>query len=282
MSTEFEIFFSGLDPAYAEHAAQSVFQEISRIESLFNRFDDSSEVSLINRLQPGETLMVGAEVFECLSLAAQIYEDTGGAFDISASTLLKYDSGSRKNFLSRRGPGLRFPVELYSSGKGFRISLAEGFAEAGIDLGGIGKGYALDSVRGLLEDWDAKNVLIHGGTSTALGLGAPDEHSQGWPVGAGGPDAPRKIRLKNQALSGSGTEVKGGHIVDPETGRTAKGHRAVWVKHWSAAAADALSTAFMVMTTPEVEQYCRTHAGAESLAVSQEGNTREFDWEESS
>ncbi|MFW6137390.1 MAG: FAD:protein FMN transferase [Candidatus Aminicenantaceae bacterium] len=280
MSTEFEIFFSGLDVSYAEHTAQAAFGEINRIEALFSRFDHASEVSLINRLQPGRTMMVGAEVFECLSLAAQIQRETGGAFDISAPALLKYDSASRKAAYPDQDHGLRFPLVLDSSGKGFRVSLAEGFQEAGIDLGGIGKGYALDSLRTLLDDWDARNVLVQGGTSTALALGAAGEKLPGWPVGVGGkwksPSTPRRIRLRNQALSGSGTGIKGGHIIDPETGRPAEGHLAVWTVHHSAAAADALSTAFMVMSTREVRDYCRIHPEVWALAVSKQSRPEVF------
>jgi thiamine biosynthesis lipoprotein len=271
MSTEFEIFFSGLDPDYTGFAAQEAFREIDRIESLFSRFDESSEISLINRLQPGETMLVGAEMFECLSLAAQIQQETGGAFDIRAETLLKYPQHRQKN---------RFPLILDSSGQGFRVTLAEDMPEAGIDLGGIGKGYALDSVHNLLEDWDAQNILIQSGTSTALAAGSADEKHPGWPVGVGGTwsraNTPRRLRLKNQALSGSGTEVKGAHIIDPETAQSAGGHLAAWAVHLSAAAADALSTAFMVMNTREVEQYCRTHAGVWALVVSKNGSSRVF------
>jgi FAD:protein FMN transferase len=265
MSTEFEIFFSGLEPEYAGFAAQEAFREISRIESLFNRFDDSSEISLINRLQPGQTMMIGAEVFECLSLAAQLQQETGGAFDIQAATLLKY---------KKRGLEIRFPLTLDSSGQGFRVSLADTVTEAGIDLGGIGKGYALDSARRLLKDWDAENILIQSGTSTALAAGSADDTHPGWPVGVAGPwkrpDIPHRIHLRDQALSGSGTEVKGTHIIDPETGQPASGHLAAWAVHLSAAAADALSTAFMIMSTRDVEHYCRNHIGIWALVVSKE------------
>ena len=78
---------------------------------------------------------------------------------------------------------------------------------------------------------------------------------------------PKKFFLKDRALSGSGTEVKGTHIFNPRTGKPAEGHLAAWVSHPSAAVADALSTAFMVMNTEEVRTYCRGHPDVWALVV---------------
>jgi len=73
--------------------------------------------------------------------------------------------------------------------------------------------------------------------------------------------------LRDQAVSGSGTEVKGGHVLDPRTGKPARGHPAAWVIAPSAAVADALSTAFMVMSTGEVEDFCARHPEISALLV---------------
>lgn len=121
--------------------------------------------------------------------------------------------------------------------------------------------------------------MIHGGTSTALALGTPPgrEH-RGWPVGIGGlwEGTPKTFHLQNAALSGSGTEVKGDHIYDPRTGGTASGHMASWVTHHSAAVADALSTAFMVMSEEEVTGYCAQNPDVWALVVTGENKFRIF------
>ena len=75
-----------------------------------------------------------------------------------------------------------------------------------------------------------------------------------------GPEAARRaVSLDNAALSTSGTSVQGFHIIDPRSGRPATHRTRCWAKAPTAAEADALSTAFMVMADAEVAAYCRTH-----------------------
>ena len=135
----------------------------------------------------------------------------------------------------------------------------------------------------MLADWSVDNFLIDAGTSTVLAAGAAAPGSAGdpgWTVGVGGawvlPGLDKRVRLSGRALSGSGTEVKGGHIRAPGTGVPAAGHRAAWASHPRAAIADALSTAFTVMETDEVERYCREHADVWALVITPDGRGRVF------
>ena len=288
MGSFFEVTIAGDEGSYAGQAAQAAFNEIDRLERLFSRFDPTSEISRIGRLRPGESLLIGVETFECLSVAERVRAETNGAFDINVRSAMKY-GGSELNSQTHTEfqEEIRYvsanSFELATTGQGFEVRLGERaggpWRPMDLDLGAIGKGYALDKALAVLADWSIVNALIHGGTSTAVAVGnAPEK--QGWPVGVGGgwpcQEAPREILLTGRALSGSGTEVKGQHIVDPRTGTPARGHAAAWALHPAAASADALSTAFMVMDTAEVEDYCRRHSDVWALVVKDYGDCRVF------
>jgi len=261
MGTTFEAMIAGCDLNYASQAAQAFFAEVDRLESLLSRFNASSEISQINRLQPGNSMRIGIETYECLTIADEVRRETAGAFDINFRALQKSTGESIK-----KGIGI-----ILSSSGGFSLAIEPGETRRGktcldLDLGGIGKGYTLDRAAHVFLDWDIDRSLLHSGTSTALARGdAPglDPGEKGWPVGAGtvsGLARPQsRLFLKDRALSGSGTEVKGQHIIDPRTGCPADRHLAAWVSHPRAAVADALSTAFMAMTLEEIERYCDLH-----------------------
>ncbi len=279
MGTTFEIMIDGKDEIYGRQVSQAIFSEIDRIESLFSRFNSCSEIGQINHLKPGQSLKVGVETFECLKAASQIHSQTHGAFDVNIGSLVKshQDAGGHTK---KQNPGqIQLRSNSSKSNGGFIVQIQKEQSEqtsAGVDLdlGAIGKGYALDKTVDILSDWSINPALIHGGTSTALAVGIPpNDHpnKEGWPVGIAGdwnfPHAPKEYLLMDRALSGSGTEVKGEHIFDPRTGLPAKGHKAAWVSHPSAAVADALSTAFMVMETEEVKKYCDSHPEVWALII---------------
>jgi thiamine biosynthesis lipoprotein len=271
MGTTFEVIVAGSDEKYAGQVSQAVFQEIDRLEMLFSRFNTCSEIGQINRLKPGAAMSIGLETYECLKTASLIREETGGAFDVNFRCPRKEESF--EVFRAARGFGVKVRKSLLSS------------EEHGVDLdlGGIGKGYALDKAQDILRDWGVERALLHGGTSTALAIGsAPGLSSgeRGWPVGVGGiwalADVPKRLLLQERALSGSGTEVKGRHIQDPRTDRPAATALGAWVSHPRAAVADALSTAFMVMKPQDVRGYCEAHVQVWALLILDRGVYQTF------
>ena len=265
MGTIFEVLIAGQEAAYAVQVSQAVFREIDRLESLFSRFNATSEIGQINRLRAHEPLRISLDSFDCLRIAERIQRETAGAFDV--------------NFRSAGGSSERPEFELTAADSGFQVGLRQDFlgrsaAGLDLDLGAIGKGYALDRAASILADWSVERYLIHGGTSTALAAGNAaglNQGENGWPIGVGGtwelPDVPKRVLLYGRALSGSGTEVKGRHIRDPRTGRPAEGHLAAWVSHPSAAVSDALSTAFMAMSSKEARRYCEQHTDIWALLI---------------
>ncbi|MHC4157672.1 MAG: FAD:protein FMN transferase [Planctomycetota bacterium] len=274
MATTFEIFIVHSDSRYAAQAAWAAFDELDRLETELNRFIENSDISRINNLTANQPLRIGLPAFECLQLSSRIYDETEGAFDITIGSLLecwlgKGDKAGRcpsKEQLNvvRQHTGLHL-IELDEAQHTVNLRTSP----VQIDLGGIGKGYAIDQMARLLRDWSIEVALIHSGCSSVLALGAP-QGTKGWPLTLSNPCGHKQIlayvNLRNRALSGSGLQ-KGRHIIDPRTARPVEGKLAAWACAHTAAMADALSTAFMVMSPDQVKQYCLQHSDTLAMVL---------------
>lgn len=270
MATEFELTIAGdeeVDERYAASAARAVFEEIDRLENELSRFLPISDVARLQQLRAGERAPVGLAALDCLALAEMVRVETAGAFDISVGPLMGI-------FRNQDGT-VRTPQEgeleearKRIGGDVYRIE-EDGFVRVLVDrplldLGAVGKGYALDQAAALLQEWQVMRVLLNAGDSTVLAM-QPPLGEEGWAVQAGNVEK-RRLLLCEGAVSGSGFQVKGAHIMNPRTLRplAVKGER-VWALAPTAALSDALSTAFAVMEREEVEGFCRRMAGVEAI-----------------
>jgi thiamine biosynthesis lipoprotein len=259
MATLFEIRCVHADPGYASQAAQAAFQLVDRLEQEQSRFVPNSDVSRINALSAGQATRVSPSTMDCLEIARRMYDLTSGAFDISVGSGLE---------------GLDFVPEE------FTVVARRGGVR--LDLGGIGKGYAVDRVAELLEEWEIPRALIHGGWSSVRALEPPSD-GEGWTLTLSAPESAEKrvlarLSARQTAVSASGTK-KGDHILDPRSGRPVR-KRAVWVAvgggqegglESPATFAETLSTAFMVLGVEEVADFCRRCPGIEAWLVEGEG-----------
>ncbi len=273
MATIFELLIVHPDPVYAAQAAQAAFDELDRLEQDLSRFVENSDVSRINNASAGQSLVLGEAAFDCLQFAARMSAETGGAFDVTVGQLLNCWLDKDKK------PRHPSPQELDFARKHTGIGLlkldpknhtVQIVSPMQVDLGGIGKGFALDRMAGLLRDWSIDTALVHGGFSTALALDGP-KGTQGWPVTISYPYGKKKtlshISLQHRAVSGSGLR-KGQHIIDPRGGCPVKDTIAAWACAPDGATADALSTAFMVMTADQIERYCRSRPDIAAFVIS--------------
>jgi len=262
MATVFEIYCAHPDGTYAAQAARDVFELVDRIELDLSRFIDNSEISRINSLGPGECAQVSPRTMECLQLARRLYVETEGAFDVALGS--GFDS-------------LQFEPEnmtVRSASGGVRL-----------DLGGIGKGYAVDRAAELLEEWEITRALVHGGFSSVLALDPPPE-SGGWPItlsrpGPGDHEVLARVPSRNQVFSASGVR-KGDHIVDPRDRQPVRDRLAAWVSLPRAATrtpgmddspasiAEGLSTAFMILPPGEIGAICERWAGLEVWLITRQ------------
>ena len=77
-----------------------------------------------------------------------------------------------------------------------------------------------------------------------------------------------RTNLHDRALGSSGLQ-QGQHIIDPRTGRPVEGRRAAWSSAPDAGTADALSTAFMIMSSQQIERYCERYPYIRAIVVLQ-------------
>lgn len=272
MNTTFEIFVQHADGTYAGRAARAAFREIDRLEAQLSRFVENSDVSRINRLQPGQSAVVDEDTLNCLAAARQAWELTEGAFDVSIGKMIearkKHDSREAAELLEKR-PTMAM-LELHPQTYSVRL-LGEGL---NIDLGGIGKGYAVDAAGRILKQWGISCAFIHAGTSSVLALDAPQGQT-GWKVTLTNPAdeiVAARLAMANEALSCSGL-LRGSHIINPFTGQPVADRRACWIRLASnAALADALSTAAMILPVEKLKALYDAVDGVSIMVVLIEPN----------
>ncbi|MCU0915003.1 MAG: FAD:protein FMN transferase [Planctomycetes bacterium] len=278
MATTFEVVIQHEDRSYAQQTARAAFDEVDRIEGYLSRFLETSDVTRINHLPAGVPAQLSLDAFECLRISAEASAQTGGAFDVTVGFLV--DCWVDKARKRPRTPSAK-ELEFARAHTGMNLILLDEPTHAvaltaspvRVDLGGIGKGYAVDRMAELLREWSIDRALIHGGFSSVLALDAPQGRA-GWPVTLSHPNDRRRtlarVALQGMSVSGSGLE-KGRHIIDPRTGTPAESKIAAWSLAPDATRADVLSTAFMVMTPEEVKEYCADHPKARALLVLPDG-----------
>ncbi|MHC4616973.1 MAG: FAD:protein FMN transferase [Planctomycetota bacterium] len=276
MATIFQIVILHEDALYARQAARAAFDALDRLEAELSRFIENSDISRINNLAASQSVSVGLETFECLKTAGEVYAKTGGVFDITVGSLwhcwlnedktLRTPSDTELN-LARQHTGMHL-LQLDEDGYTVRL-LADSVK---VDLGGIGKGYAVDEMADLLREWGIDAAVLHGGYSSVLAVAAPPG-TKGWPVTLTNPadikQTLARLSLQDRAFGGSGLQ-QGRHIIDPRAAQPVAGRIAAWACAPDAATADALSTAFMVMSPDEINHYCLHHPDTLAMIVMEE------------
>jgi thiamine biosynthesis lipoprotein len=275
MATGFEIALP-LGTSQAHAAAADGLEQIDRLEAQMTVYREDSDVSRINRYAADGAMPVEARLFELFQLAQRIHGETEGAYDIAVGALIK-----TWGFFRRQG---RVPTDaeraMALARSGLRHVVLDGerrmvrFTARGVEinLGSIGKGYALDRVTlRLQEQWNLRSGLLHGGTSSVVGLGAPPGQPRGWAVGLGHPWISKRrlgvVWLHERALGTSSVTFqhlvhegkKLGHILDPRSGWPAEQLASATAVAPTAAEADALATAFFVLGEAATRVYCQLH-----------------------
>lgn len=283
MACQFQAYFNAGQYEQAEEAAIAALDLVERIESQLTIYREESELSRVNREAGDDPVEVETNLFELLERSFDLTEQTGGAFDITAGPLSQVWGFARGE--GRVPSKSELATALEHVGRRLvRLddepqSVQFLAPEVEINLGGIGKGYALDEAAESLEDNGVADFLLHGGQSSVIARGRNAERDRGWLVGLVHPLDPKRrlaeITLVDRALStsGSGTQFirhqgrRLGHILDPRTGWPAEGVLSATVVTESAAEADALSTALFVLGIDGARDFCRTRTDVSAVLI---------------
>jgi len=254
--------------------------EISRLEKLFDRGSENSDIYKINQ---NKSTKVSSDTVEIISKALTISQETNGAFDITLAPVIdlwgfygnKFNVPSNDKLKSTLSNVGYKNVQI----KDDMISIPK---NASVDFGGIGKGYASDKVVELLKENGIKSAIISlGGNVYAIGK---KPNNSLWVIGIANPNNPAqpigKLLISNKAVITSGNyqryfEQDGityHHIINPKTGKSADSSlESVTIIADSGTRADGLSTALFVMGLDKGIEFWQSSGNFDAIFIDDNG-----------
>lgn len=290
MATRFELVLHGEDPVALRAAGEEALAEVERIEDQLSLYRNTSEIAHLNARASHEPVRVSPPLFQLLERASRLSVETGGAFDITIAPLVRCwgfmgGTGQMPSPQAVEEARARVGMNLVQLDSG---SHTVRFAREGVmlDLGAIGKGYAIERAAEILREDGVTSAILHGGTSTVHAIGHPPG-SAAWKVAierppedpAVPPPLLTTILLRDESLSvsavwGRSFQSAGktyGHVIDPRTGQPVDGALLSAVVLPSATETDALSTALLTLGAHELPRIAALRVGGRCLVVSRDG-----------
>ncbi|MDR2214985.1 MAG: FAD:protein FMN transferase [Nevskiaceae bacterium] len=282
MGTRTAVELWASERAAGEAAIDAVFNDMKRIDELMSTYKDTSEVSKVNREAAQHPVQVSAELLGLLETAQHYSEISQGAFDItyaSVGYLFDYRNHKRPD---QATIDKTLPAVDYRQLKLDRANRTVFFAKPGmrIDLGGIGKGYAVDRGIEILRKLGFAHALVNaGGDTRVLGdrMGAP------WIVGIRHPDRENevvlRIPLEDAAFSTSGDYERyfddGGvryhHILNPKTGQSPHDIRSVTLISSTATRTDGLTKTVFILGPQEGMKFIDSLEDVDGVIIAADG-----------
>jgi len=287
MGTNLEVTFAGLDNKGADKAFTVITTEFKRIEKELSEWRGDTYVIKINKNAGKAPVAVPTELFSIISAAMTVSRVSDGAFDITWASMW-----GLWDFTPGRPHSVPDPEEVRAKLKNVdyrAVALDQKkrtvFLERpgmAMGLGGIAKGYAVDSAMRLVDAMGIKNIIIKaGGDMRVQGMVG----KKLWRIGIRHPRKKDKLLaslpLKDISISTSGDYehffMKDGvlyhHIIDPRTGYPARGCRSVTILGPDTMTTDALSTAVFVMGPEKGMALVERLHGIEAIIVDSKGGS---------
>jgi len=266
MGTFAEVSIYSNDEKTAGNAIEGALDEMERMDRIMSNYKNDSELSKVNKKAAKSPVPCNAELLDVIEQSQYYSELSGGAFDITVSPIV-----TLWGFFSEKGhvppdkeiekllPAVSYKnivvkksAETKKSGTVFFKDM-----KTQIDLGAIGKGYAVDKALEIIKKCGIDNGCINLGGNIYV-LGTPFGKNA-WKIGVQHPRDGNEIlgylELENEATATSGDyerffEFKGkrySHIINPQTGRPVSGTIATTIVAPTGTAVDALSTIVFVL-----------------------------------
>ena len=275
------------DRAAGEASITAVFDEFRRVDRLMSTYKPDSELSRVNARAAKAPVRVSRELYDLLATSIEYSKLTRGAFDVtyaSVGYLYDYRAGVHPDdaAIEKALPGVNWRhLQLLPKTTAVR------FKRPGmrVDLGGIGKGHAVDRGIAVLQQRGVQRAMVNAGGDTRI-IG--DRFGRPWIVGvrdpnSGGPDDGGKVALRlpltDTAISTSGDYeryfeedgVRYHHILDPQTGRSARKVRSVTILADTATRTDALTKSVFIMGAEAGIAFIDTLTDVDAIAIDPAG-----------
>ncbi len=283
MGTMFDIFAYHPSRQDAERAVERAMEEIFRLDRVMSDYKADSDLSKLNRQAPYQFVRVERSLFEVIQESMTVSRRSGGKFDVTIAPLLQAwksaqtegrrpsadDLANARRCVGYEKVEARAPDQIRFNSDCVRI-----------DLGGIGKGYAVDRAIAVLREAGLSHALVNAGASSIASIGTPPGHD-GWPVRLGAAVAgSRVLLLRDSSISTSQQKLVPlgfepgdfGDIVDPQAAAPAQNRMAVSVVAPSATTSDALSTTLVLLTIEEGSRLLAQFADVSALWMSPAGD----------
>jgi thiamine biosynthesis lipoprotein len=281
MGSRFDITVVANDSLTANKYIDIAVAEITRIEKLISSWDVNSQTSAINRNAGIKPVKIDAELFQLIERAIKISKLTNGAFDISYASMDKiwFFDGSMtempaKEEIINSVAKVGYQNIILDQENNTVFLKLEGMK---IGFGAIGKGYAADKAKALLQDKGVVSGIIN--ASGDLNTWGTQPNGKDWLVAIVNPLNKEKVfswmPVINSAVVTSGNyekyvkfnDVLYTHIIDPRTGYPATGILSVTIFTKTAELADALATSIFVMGKDTGLDFINQLKGVECIII---------------
>ena len=291
MGTMFDLFAYHASRETAQQAVDAAWAEIDRLDRVMSHFRDDSDLSRLNRDGARGFVTVDPSLHDILASSASLSLRTGGRFDVTMTPVLRV---WQRAFDAGQPPSDADVAEAQACVGADRVeTLAPDRVRfttpcTAVELGGVGKGYAVDRALAVLASRGVRNALINAGGSSIGAIGAPPD-SDGWPVRLGAPVTGHQVALLQDASMSTSTQhrrafARGagrfGAIVDPRAGAPVPSDASVTVIAANGTSAEALTKALLMTSPEEATAMLGAFPGVVALWISADGRLTSA-WRES-